>query len=130
MKIWYGYGSEHSMNLVMIGYFKNTSDAQKTKSLIDRLTEKLSDKISFDNSKNRIDDDVKEVLGEEDCYMFYPVELEQFLYDIQTRLEDDKIILRTDESEVSAFFKLMVRKGARVEVYSAHDFPEGDKKEE
>ena len=26
MKIWDGYGSEHSMNLVMIGHFKNSDD--------------------------------------------------------------------------------------------------------
>ena len=29
MKIWNGYGSEHSMNLVMIGRFKTVGEAEK-----------------------------------------------------------------------------------------------------
>ena len=29
MKLWYGYGSEHSNNLVMIGQFKSVEDAEE-----------------------------------------------------------------------------------------------------
>ncbi len=39
-------------------------------------------------------------------------------------MKDDKIILTTNESEVSAFFKLMIEKGAKVEIYSANDYPD------
>ena len=39
MKIWQGYGSEHSMNLVMIGHFKDAGSAVKAKELIDSFTE-------------------------------------------------------------------------------------------
>ena len=38
--------------------------------------------------------------------------------------EDDKVVVTTNESDVSAFLKVMIDKGARVEVYSAHDYPE------
>lgn len=41
MKIWQGYGSEHSMNLVMIGHFKSPKDAthaQKNDRTPDRRT--------------------------------------------------------------------------------------------
>jgi len=41
-------------------------------------------------------------------------------------VEGDKIILTTEESEVSAFFKLMIIKGAKVEIYSAHDYPDAE----
>lgn len=34
------------------------------------------------------------------------------------------MILTTDESEVSAFLKVMIQKEAKVEVYSAHDYPD------
>ena len=39
MKIWNGYGSEHSMNLVLIGKFKQAQDANKVKSDIEKLGE-------------------------------------------------------------------------------------------
>ena len=42
MKIWNGCGSEHSMNLVMIGRFKDAGDAASAKEVIDRLIEQVS----------------------------------------------------------------------------------------
>ncbi len=39
-------------------------------------------------------------------------------------MEGDKIIVTTEEFEVSAFFKLMILKDAKVEIYSAHDYPD------
>jgi hypothetical protein len=37
MRLWFGYGSEHSMNLVMIGQFKSTGDAESAKQALDDL---------------------------------------------------------------------------------------------
>jgi len=37
MKIWPGFGSEHSANLVMIGRFENAKEASDTKDVIDKL---------------------------------------------------------------------------------------------
>ena len=37
MKIWYQHGSEHSANLVMIGHFKDASDATKAKDYHDSM---------------------------------------------------------------------------------------------
>lgn len=126
MKIWNGYGSEHSLNLVMIGHFKTTEDAEKTQELFEQLSEGLRDKIDVGTSRDRYSDPVMDLLRKVNVYDLSPSELEHFLYDIRTRVEGDKIILTTDESEVSAFLKLMVTKGARVEVYSAHDYPDTD----
>lgn len=122
MKIWHGYGSEHSMNLVMIGHFKSPEDAEETQKLIERLTEGLSDKIDVGTPPNRYSDDVLDLLTETNCYNIKLSELEHFLYDTHTQVVGDKIILTTDESEISAFFKLMITKGAKVEIYSAHDY--------
>ncbi len=124
MKIWHGYGSEHSMNLVMIGHFKSPEDAEKTQNLIEQLTAELNDKIDIGTSRDRFGDDVLDLLREANCYILSPSELEHFLYDTHTRVEGNKIVLTTDESEVSAFFKLMITRGARVEIYSAHDYPD------
>lgn len=126
MKIWHGYGSEHSMNLVMIGHFKSPDDAKNTQQLIKQLSDRLVDKIDVGTSRERFGDEVLDLLRETNCYILSPSELEHFLYDTQIRVEGDKMILTTDESEVSAFFKLMITKGAKVEIYSAHDYPEAE----
>ena len=36
----------------------------------------------------------------------------------------DEVIIMTDEVDVSALLKLLLDRGAKVEVYSAHDYPE------
>jgi hypothetical protein len=126
MKIWYGYGSEHSTNLVMIGKFKHTDDAKKAKAMIDQLTENLTDKIEVGRPQNRFEDDVIDILKKVDIYTLGRSELEQFLYDINTRVDDDKLILTTDESDISAFIKLMIDQGAKVEIFSAHDYPDSE----
>ena len=117
MKVWYGYGTEHSMNLVMIGHFKSAKDARKTQRIIDKLTNGLADKIEIGSSQNRYDEDVSKLLQETNCYILSPFELEHFLYDIHTEVDDNRIVLTTDESEVSAFFKLMIENGAKVEIH-------------
>lgn len=124
MKVWRGYGSEHSMNLVMIGQFKSVDDARKAKQTIDQLTAKLADKIEVGGTRNRFGDEVLALLKDANIYTLGPLELEQFLYDVSTRIEEDKLILTTDESEVSAFMKLMIDRGAKIEIFSAHDYPD------
>ena len=54
MKIWYSYGSEHSMNLVMIGSFKQVADAEEAKRLIDELAEQVRKEPmrSYDDDPN------------------------------------------------------------------------------
>jgi hypothetical protein len=112
------------MNLVMIGHFKSSQDAEKTQELIDQLSEGLRGKIEIGKSGDRFSDDVLGLLRDKEIYNLGPSELEQFLYDTRTRVEGDKIILTTEESEVSAFLKLMVSEGAKVEIYSAHNYPD------
>ncbi|WP_404790879.1 DUF6375 family protein [Altericista sp. CCNU0014] len=124
MKIWNGYGSEHSMNLVMIGKFKSANDAEQTKEIIDKLTEKLADKIEVGSVRRRFGEGVLELLKEANIYTLDPIELEHFLFDTSTWVKGDKIILTTDESEISAFIKLMLDKGAKIEIFSAHDYPD------
>jgi len=40
------------------------------------------------------------------------------------KVEGSKMILTTDEVDISAFLKVMLDSGARIEVYSAHDYPD------
>lgn len=126
MKIWNGYGSEHSMNLVMVGQFKSIEEAEKAKELIEAVTEQIYDKVDcgIDNRPKRFSDEVMEILREKNLYIFGPEELEQFRYENSLDIEGDKLILKTEENDISVFLKLLIHQGAKVQVYSAHDHPD------
>ena len=123
MKIWNGDGSEHSANLVMIGHFKSEEDAKETQRIIDKLSAELAEQIEIGNPRDHFGKEVLDMLRALNCYYLSPWELEHFLYDVSTCVKGDSIVLTTDETEVSAFFKLMIEHGAKVEIYSAHDYP-------
>jgi hypothetical protein len=128
MKIWYGFGSEHSANLVMIGRFNEARDAQKVKELIDRLIKQVSaepEVCRWDTAPQdrRFSNTMFELLSASNVYSLGPAELEQFTYDINVNVKGNEVVVTTDEIEVSAFLKILIDKGARIEVYSAHDYP-------
>lgn len=116
------------MNLVMIGYFKEAHDAEKAKELLDRLTEQVRAEPEAYQSANapegrRFSDAMMELMRESELYIVGSSELEQFAYDVSVRAEGSKVVVTTEEVDVSAFLKVLLEKGARVEVYSAHDYP-------
>lgn len=112
------------MNLVMIGHFKSPKDAKHAQKIIEHLTKELRDKIEVGVPTERFSDEVYSILREVECYILGPADLEHFLYEFDIQVEGEKVILKTEESEVSAFFKFMITKGAKVEIYSAHDYPD------
>ncbi len=130
MKIWHSYGSEHSANLVMIGRFKDAASAEKAKEIIDEITKFVVDTNYECQGAEHYPDDVLDLLKRVKFYNVAPFELDQFRYDIDSELIGNQIVVKTDEPDVSAFLKLMIDKGARVEVYSAHDYPDvGEKRD-
>ncbi len=129
MKIWYQHGSEHSANLVMIGHFKDATEATKAKEIIDELTKQAvedEDKgaLVLGSSSERYSDSMLDLLGRLNVASIGPQELEQFLYEVGVKVEGSKMILTTDEVDISAFLKVMFNRGARIEVYSAHNHPD------
>ena len=123
MKMWFGYGSEHSMNLVMIGHFDTVHDANDAHKLISKLTDGLDGKLEIGTGDTRFSDEVMSVLTRFNCYTLSPSELEQLYYEVQVKAEGKRIVIQTDELDVSAFLKLLVTSGARVEIFSAHEHP-------
>ncbi|WP_186062395.1 DUF6375 family protein [Burkholderia gladioli] len=128
MKIWNGYGSEHSMNLVLIGRFKRAQDAEKVEKDIDRLSAQASKDeshaLSFDEPEDqRFSDDMLSLLRSLNLNILGPTDLGQLVSEHHLRREGDRITVTTDEAEVSAFVKLFIEAGAKVEVFSAHDYP-------
>ena len=127
MKFWTGYGTEHSMNLVMIGHFKEVGEAAAALDVIERIREQVTvdeaaGRLEFGTPLDNYTDGMMDLLRDVGFFSIGADELEQFMYDVNFNREGDKIIVHTDESDVSAVMKLMVTRGARVEVYSAHDY--------
>jgi hypothetical protein len=125
MKIWNGYGSEHSMNLVMIGHFQKAADAVKAKQIIDQLTAQVNidvedGRLKVGDPTNRFTEGMLQLLTKINFHQVSPDEVEQMAYDVNVELDADKVVITTNESDVSVFLKLLVDEGARVEVYSAH----------
>ncbi|MGW0955644.1 DUF6375 family protein [Streptomyces sp. NPDC002545] len=128
MKVWYGYGTEHSMNLVMIGRFKDTATAERAHAVIKQLTtalqaEEEAGRLTVGEPNDRYSDEVLKLLSDLNIHSIGPRELEQFLYDLTMRRDGDSIVVTTDETDVQALLKVLIDKGARIEVYSAHDHP-------
>lgn len=131
MKIWYQHGSEHSANLVMLGRFENVADAEKAKRIIDELTERVREEEStgtrtIGHASERYSDGMLDLLGKLNVPSIGPSELDQFAYEIDIQAKGNVLILTTEEIDISAFLKVMFMKGGRVEVFSAHDYPETD----
>ena len=129
MKLWLGYGTEHSMNLVMIGKFDDNRDAAQAFAALQRIIGQASDEVEsgrleVGNPPDHYTSEMMKLLEDLRFYSLHPAEFEQFVYDVGIDLEGDNIVIRTDEADVSAFLKVLVGKGARVEVYSAHDHAE------
>src|SRR5258706_9605645 len=124
MKIWKNYVSEHSANLVMIGRFKEVTAAKKTLEAIDAIKEYLDTTQEDYEGAERYSEALMGLLQEIRCHSVSPSEFEQFRLNIQTEQKGDRLVITTDEIEVSAFLKLLIDNGAKVEVYSAHDYPD------
>lgn len=129
MKIWYGYGSEHSMKLVMIGHFKEIRQATKTKQIIDRLTERVRADVDaklmedIGGRTDRFTDGMLNLLQELGVHILAPAELEQFCSIVDVELKYDQVVVTTDEADISAYLKVLLNEGAKVEVFSTHDYP-------
>ena len=74
--------------------------------------------------QDRFTDRMLEVLRAANLYILGPAELEQLLYDVHVDVDGNKVVITTDEIDISVFLKVLIEKGARVEVYSAHDYPD------
>jgi Family of unknown function (DUF6375) len=129
MKIWYQHGSEHSANLVMIGHFEDATEATKAKEIIDAITSQVAEEqnngtLVIGNPSDRYGEEMLNLLMRLNTPSIGPRELEQFAYEVGVRVEGKDVVLTTEELDISAFLKVMFHQGARIEVYSAHNYPD------
>lgn len=123
MKIWQSYGAEHSLNLVIIGHFKEVSLAEEFTELVDETAEFLRDIDHFDVEEDRFDPKVMDFLSKQNMYCLTPQQLGHLLYDYSIDRDGNDIKIYSDD-DIHGFISLLIHKGAKVEVFSAHDHPE------
>jgi hypothetical protein len=133
MKIWFSYGSEHSMKLVMIGQFTDIGNAQSAMEVIKLLRKQVEDDsqsglLKFGEQTDRYTKGMLELLSKMNIMSIGPSEIEQFGYDVKTEIKTDQIVIKTDEADISAYFKVLLQNGARIEMFSTHDYPLDDDK--
>ncbi len=128
MKVWLGFGSEHSSNLVIIGKFKTTSQASDSLSLIKQLTDiALADQdaglITPGAPAKKFSDKMLSAITQGNGVPLSYQDPEQLLYEYELMQEEQNVIITTEELSVEVFLKILIQNGARVEIYSAHDHP-------
>jgi hypothetical protein len=126
MKVWRGYGTEHSMNLKLVGHFLSSKAAADAKGAIAKLTEAAE--VDYGEGKWEHGEPPRvfsrrllEAMSEVGVHNLGHADIEQFLYDASVDAEDADVVVLTDEIDVLAYVKVLIAKGAKVEIYSMHD---------
>jgi hypothetical protein len=128
MKVWFGYGSEHSANLVIIGTFDSEDKARKAESLLNEV-KKIAEQdakagsLKADTRNTQFSKAFLDFCSAKNFHWFNANDPAQFLFENKTQVLGKQVVIETEESEFSAFLKVMLDGGAKIEVYSAHDHP-------
>lgn len=130
MKVWHGYGTEHSMNLKLIGRFAGADEANAAVKAIKVLTaaaeaEHEAGRLEYGEPPRRFSEEILAVLSEVKIHSFSYADVEQFLYEAEVEADESDVVVQTDEIDVIAFIKVLLARGAKVELYSMHDHSAG-----
>jgi hypothetical protein len=126
MKIWRGYGSEHSYRLVLIGHFQSEEAAAEVEGKIARLQEEVPGfpEADWETRTGRFSDDLLNLLEEIKAWDLNRADVQGMLYDFAVERDGAEIRITGDDGDIQGFVKLMIGRSARVEIYSAHDWTE------
>lgn len=130
MKLWHGYGTEHSMNLKMIGHFADAAEARAAVDAIKILSaaaevERGAGRLEYGDPPRLFSDELLTALSQVSIHSFGYSDVEQFLYDADIQVEGSDVVVETDEIDVIAYIKVLIAKGAKIEMYSRHDHETG-----
>lgn len=127
MRIWHSYGSEHSMDLVLVGTFETVSGAETAIERMEAL-KALADAEWSDDDWRRPDERMPDSLTNEliklKLYEMGRSDVDIYAYEHSIKRNGSIIRIRTEESEVQGFLKVLLHLGARVEVFSRHNWNE------
>ena len=127
MKVWVGYGSEHSANLVIIGKFKTESSASEAKSMLERLAtiarEDQDNGLLVPGGRaSKFSEKMLEAITKTPTIPFTYQDPEHLLYEHDIAQNGSNVVITTEEMSIEAFLKVFIQHEAKVEVYSAHDY--------
>lgn len=130
MKVWQEYGTEHSMNLKLIGHF---ADSQGARAALDAIkifiaaaeAERAAGGLEYGDPPRSFSEPILAAMSEVEIHSLGYADLEQFLYGAELEVDGADVVVRTDEIDVIAFVKVLLLKGGKVEMYSMHDHSTG-----
>lgn len=126
MRIWHSYGSEHSMDLILIGKFETVSSAEAAIERMEAL-KVLAESEGPDDWRSRDERMPRKLVEELDKLKLYEMgrtDVDNFAYEHSIERDGTSVRVWTDESEVQGFLKVLIHLGARVEVFSRHSWNE------
>jgi hypothetical protein len=118
----------------MIGEFKTEEDANRAYELINQLREAAnSDQreeiVRYFERNERFSKDTEQLLRKHQLHDISPDDIADLAFvDMHIKLSQTKIHCQTDDTDLGGFIKLMVDQGAKVQVYSAHEYPDNESK--
>ncbi|MEU5344468.1 DUF6375 family protein [Streptomyces sp. NPDC020766] len=127
MRIWHSYGSEHSMDLVLVGTFETVSGAEAAMERMEALKTLAEAEWSDDDwlrADERMPRALADELGKLRLYDMGRSDVDIYALDHSVRRTGSSVRVWTEESEVQGFVKVLVNLGARVEVFSRHHWNE------
>lgn len=127
MRIWQSYGSEHSMDLVLIGKFETVSGAEAAIERMEALKALAEAEWSDDDWRRqdeRMPNTLLEGLSKLKLYEMGRSDIDIYAYEYTVERKGTTVHVRTEESEVQGFLKVLIHLGARVEVFSRHHWNE------
>jgi hypothetical protein len=129
VKIWTGYGSEHSSKLKMIGHFRDEEAAKVAELIFQRLRDRVYEDMNnetYDASEDEPDlsDEMADLLRDLKQYLLGPADIENFAFDHSVSRHGADLVLTTDEYNIGGFVKILVDAEARIEIFSLHSHDE------
>ena len=127
MRIWYSYGSEHSMDLVLVGTFETVAGAEAAVEKMEALRTLAESEWSDDDWRwrdERMPGSLMDALLELKLYDMGRSDVDIYALEHTVERRGETVRVQTEESEVQGFLKVLIHLGARVEVFSRHNWNE------
>jgi hypothetical protein len=127
VRIWHSYGSEHSMDLVLVGTFETASGAEAAIERMEALKTLAEAEWSDDNWRHpdeRMPDSLADELMKLKLYEMGRSDVDIYAFEHSIERNGSTVRIWTEESEVQGFLKVLIHLGARVEVFSRHHWNE------
>lgn len=127
MKIWHSYGSEHSMDLVLIGTFETISGAEAAIERM-RALKALAEAEWSDGDWMHPEERMPKALTEEllklNLYELGRSDVDIYAMEHTIERMESTVRVWTEESDVQGFLKVLIHLGARVEVFDRRQWNE------